>query len=816
MRVRLKYALIVAATISLLSACDTAEERAERYFQSGMEYLQAGEVDRALVEFRNVFKLNGEHREARLAYAQAERDRGNLREAYSQYLRLIEQYPNDPVGLKALAELSVDNGQWDEAERYVTAALKLSPDDLSLQATQLLTQYGRAVEQADASRIVAIVKQAQDLKSRLPDSLTLYKVIIDDLIRSQSLDSALTELNAAIKIAPKEKILYAQRLSVNAAMGDNAAVEAGLIEMVQTFPDAPEMPEALLRWYLAQKDLDKAEAYLRSRVDPASDDTTPRVALIQFLGQYRGAEAALKELDAAIEAGKTTSIFRSARAGFHFDQGDRDGAIAEMEEILADVPDADDARIIKVALARMQVGNGNSVAARALVEEVLAEDSGNVEAIKLKATWLILGDEAPEAVTLLRDAVDQNPRDASLMTLMAQAYEREGNRDLMRDMLAQAVQASGRAPQESLRYAQLLAAEDKLLLAEGVLIDALRIAPGDPALLVPLGQLYVQLQDWPRADAVAKDLESLQEPGLATDIGAIRAAILNGQQKADDALSYLQTLASGEGAQLDAKIAVLRNHMENGRTAEALAYSAVLLAENPDNLDLKYIHAAVQATAGNEVAAEAGYREVLEADPARPSVWMALFRGVYSDPARKADAEAILDQALLAVPASGELRWAKAGMLEAAGDIDGAIAVYETLYQENSANPIVANNLASLLSNYRTDPDSLKRAEVIARRLRGSNIPPYQDTFGWIAYQNGDFRSAVAELEMAAAGLPKDPVVQYHYGMALAAMGDSEKAKQQLEAALALLPADDSSDLAISARKELEKLKAAANAPKSP
>ncbi len=816
MILRLKSALIVVVALSFLASCDTAQERAERHFQSGMEYLQAGDVDRALVEFRNVFKLNGEHREARLAYADAERGRGNLREAYSQYLRLVEQYPNDPVGLKALAELSVDNGQWDDAERYVTTALKLNPDDLSLQAIQLLTQYGRAVEQSDTSRIIAIVQQAQAMKQKLPDSLTLYKIIIDDLIRSQSLDAALKELNAAILIAPKEKVLYAQRLSVNAALGDNPAIEAGLLEMVKVFPDAPEMPEALLRWYLSQKDLDKAEAYLRSRVDITSDDTTATVALVQFLGQYRGPEAALKELDKAIAAGKSVSIFRSARAGFHFDQGDRAGAIAEMEDILTNVPDGDEARLIKVALARMQLATGNSVAARALVEEVLAQDSGNVEATKLKATWLILGDEASDAVTILRDAIDQNPRDAALMTLMAQAYEREGNRDLMRDMLSQAVQASGRAPQESLRYAQLLASENKLLPAEGVLIDALRIAPGDPSLLVPLGQLYVQLQDWPRAETVVRELENLKEPNVDTDIAAMRAAMLDGQQKADDALSYLQGLASGDGAQLDAKVAVLRNHLANGRITEALAYSTSLLAENPDNLDMQYIHAAVQATAGDQVGAEAGFRAVLGKDPARPSVWMALFRSVYSNPERRAEAATILDDALKAVPESGELRWAKAGMLEGNGDIDGAIAIYDTLYSENSANLIVANNLASLLSNYRTDPESLKRAEVIARRLRGSEIPPYQDTYGWIAYQNGDFPAALSELQKAAAGLPEDPVVQYHLGMALAATGQEEEAIKQLEVALALIPADDSREFAISARKELEKLKAAANAPKSP
>ena len=90
---RMIAAVAIAATVGLLAACDSSEQRAEKYYQSGLEYLEKGDVDRALVEFRNVFKLNGRHREARLAYARAEMKRGNLREAYGQYLRIAEQAP---------------------------------------------------------------------------------------------------------------------------------------------------------------------------------------------------------------------------------------------------------------------------------------------------------------------------------------------------------------------------------------------------------------------------------------------------------------------------------------------------------------------------------------------------------------------------------------------------------------------------------------------------------------------------------------------------------------------------------------------------
>ncbi|MGB7270973.1 MAG: tetratricopeptide repeat protein, partial [Albidovulum sp.] len=688
----LAHAALLSVTL-LVSACDTAQERAERYYQSGLTYLQAGDVERALVEFRNVFKLDGGHRDARVAYAEAEYKRGNVREAYGQFLRLVEQYPNDLQGLKALADMAAANGQWVDAGKFIATGLAVDPGDVRLQALKIFNDYGQAVEANDAAVQVARVKAARALRETAPEELFLRKVIIDDLIRAQSLDAALVEIDSAIELAPQERLLYAQRLSILAALGKDAEVEQGLIGMLAQFPDAPEMQEALVRWYLARKEYDKAEAYLRANIDPASDDAAPEVELVRFLGLYRGPEAAIAELDAAIKSGKSVSIFRSARAGFLFDLGDRNGAIAEMEDILKTETDGNETRAIKVGLARMQLAVGNAVAARALVEDVLSEDSGQIEAVKLKATWLILGDQVGEAITLLRRAIDQNPRDADLMTLMAQAYERDGNRDLMREMLAQAVDASGRAPAESLRHAQVLAGEDKLLAAETVLIEALRLSPGNKDLLLPLGRIYLSIKDWSRAEAVARELENLSDPSLFGDVAGIRAAVLEGQQRAGDAVTYLETLASEEGAKIDAKIAVLRNHLNNGRNEQALAYSAKILADDPQNLDLQYINAAVQGMAGNPAVAEDAYRKILTVDRARPLVWLALYRVLLSDEGRKAEAAGVLDEGLAAVPNSAELLWAKAGILEAAGDIEAAIAIYEDLYKENSANPIIANNL---------------------------------------------------------------------------------------------------------------------------
>lgn len=801
-------ALALACALAMLAACDSSEERAEAHFQKGLSYLTAGDVDRALVEFRNVFKLNGRHKEARRTYAEAERGRGRTREAFAQYLRLVEDYPGDLDALKALADIAAQSGDWAAAQKHVTVALALAPQDTTLLAIRAVADYGRATETSDVTAMLNSARTARDLRPILPDNLMLRRVIIDDLMRAEDFDAAMTELDSAIELAPKDRTLLAQRLSIHAARGNDAAVEAGLRDMMGRFPDAPEMRSALVRWHVLRKELDKAEAVLRDGIDAASTDPTPVLNLVRFLAEQRGADVAIGELDRNIASGERVEVFRSARAGFLFDLGRRDEAIADMETILQTATPSDDTRRIKVGLARMLVAEGNAVGARALVEEVLAEDSGEVEALKLKAAWLILDDQVGDAIAILRRALDNNPRDASVMTMMAQAYERDGNRDLLREMLSQAVIASNRGPEESLRHAQLLISEGKLLTAESVLIDSLRIAPGNVMILVPLGQLYLQLQDWPRAETVAAALEALSEPAATAAAAGLRAEIFGGRQQTDEAIGYLQSLVDrGEGG-LNAKIAIIRSHLANGQNDKALSYAAALRAESPEDPDVRFIEASVQALTGNGPVAEAAYRTLVEADQTRVPVWMALFRQVATDPARSAEAGTLIDRALAANPGSGELKWAKAGLLERSGDIEGAIAVYEALYKENSANPIVANNLASLLSSHRGDEDSLARAEVIARRLRGSTVAPYQDTFGWIAYQRGHFEDAVSELEKAAAGLPEDPTVQYHLAIAYLALDRRDEALAQFHKVTALADADDNRPAVIAARDEIARIEA--------
>ncbi|HEX9859515.1 MAG TPA: tetratricopeptide repeat protein [Paracoccaceae bacterium] len=795
-RAGLFSALILTASLAL-SGCDSAEERAEKHFQSGMELLEAGDVDRALVEFRNVFKLNGQHKEARLTYARIQRERGLIEEAYGQYLRLIEQYPDNLEGRRALGEMAIGRLDWAEATRHVRAARDLAPDDSAVIAMNAALDYRQALLGRDELAAAQAVAMARTALEQDPDLIIARRVVIDQLMREAAWPAALAEIGTALERDPGNLSLHGVKLKVLAVLQDQPGIGAHLQVMFALFPENQHIRQALIFWYVQNDDPAGAEAFLRRLTetdDPVAAEQA-RVDLVQFLLRTAGPAAARAELDRLVETGGNPVLYRSLRASINFDSADdaggdtgggaaaRAGAIAEMEAILQDAPPSEQTRNMKTTLARMLEATGNHVGARARVEEILAEDPSHVAALKMRAAWLIAEDRPGEAVTALRMALDQDPRDAGILTLMAEAHLRDGSRQLAGERLALAVEVSGQRAAESLQYAAFLAEDARLSTAETVLLDAQRRAPADVPLLAALGDLYLRMADWPRVDDVVQQLERIGTDEARNTANRARVVRLFRQQKFDESIALLQQLADQSGSGLETAALIVRTQLQNGKLDQAEAYLDALLAEHPQDDRLLFLRAGVHAIAGETDRAEALYRALAAKAPASAAPVRALY-GMLRAAERPDAARKVLDEGLAASGNAPELLLLKAGLDEAEGDIEGAIAIYEELYAQNSANPVLANNLASLIASHREDAESLERAFAIARRLRGATVPAFQDTYGWIEYRRGNYDEALAHLEPAAAGLPEDPLVQLHLGLTYVALERIDEARSSLVRAL--------------------------------
>jgi cellulose synthase operon protein C len=438
----------------------------------------------------------------------------------------------------------------------------------------------------------------------------------------------------------------------------------------------------------------------------------------------------------------------------------------------------------------MRAATGDAAGSVTLVDEVLAADAGHVGALKLRASWLIDTDRPAEAVTALRSALAEAPQDAEILMLMGDAHDRDGAHELAGDSYARAVEASGRAPAESLFYAQFLLQDGRPDSAAAVLGDALQRAPGDVDLLAAMARIRLQAKDVAAATAIVATLRGLGQPRAEAAARAIEAESLLRQDRVDDTITYLQDLTqtgTGNGA---ATARMVQLQLETGKLSEARAVLDAQLAAKPglaapDLAMMRFLRAGLHVLENEPGKAEAIYRDLLAATPAAEPPLRALYSLLQTD-GRTDDAAALLVRIRAIAPDAPLPRLLQAAAAEAAGDFDGAIAIYDALYALDSGNLVVANNLASLLATHRADADSLARATTIAKRLRGSQVPAFQDTYGWLQTRAGNPTEGLVYLEPAAAGLPQDAMVQVHLGMTYLALGRTNEARRLLDLALAL------------------------------
>ena len=784
-------AVVLMASLLFLSACESSEERAEQYYQKAASLVSEGNVDRAIVELRNALELNSLHESARRTMAELQLQRGNTKGAYRQFLRLAEAYPEDVDSRIILSELAFDTGSWGEFDRHGARVEELAPEKPRVQVISLVRSYRTAIADDETSVRRQLGEKADKLIAELPENLLLRNTLIDNAIRDQDFTRALAELDWMIEFEPTNSRNYEERLRILSTLGDLSAVEEQLREMMEVFPDDPAHVETLVRFFISRGKLDEAEAVLRDLSNSAApDDPGPITSLIQFLEAFRGPEAVGVEIERALTSSADPIPFRIMQASFEFTSGNRAEAIATLRKVLEDSDPSEQPLTIKIALAKMLLATGDEAGARAQVGEVLAADESQPDALKMQSVWQIEADDIDSAIGGLRVALDQNPQDASAMTLIASAYARAGQPGLVRDFLAQAVEASGNAPAETLRYAQLLIGEERYLPAEDILLSSLRLNSTNIDILISLGQLYLEMEDFGRVRNVVDALRRSGNVVAIETANELEAERLNLQEGADSALSFLEELANQSEATLASKIRLVRARLNLDDAAGALTVAQQLREENADNEALMVVLAVAQTENGDLDAAAGTYGDLLAANSAQPRVWSELSK-LRLRAGDREEAKAAIDEGLSHTPNDTELLWAKASLLERDGEFDAAIEIYEQLYEQDSSVVVVANNLASLLSTYRDDEASLDRAWQVARRFRGANLAALKDTYGWILHRRENSAGALPFMEEAAERLPDDALVQYRLGKVYIALTRQEDALAQFRKAVAIAgPAD--------------------------
>lgn len=784
-----KFALTIFICLALV-ACDSSEERAEAFYQRGLELVTDGDPERARVEFRNALKQDATHLDARLQLARLQYQAGEMRPAFREFVRVAEQDPENLEAQITLSKIAFSSQDWTSFDRHSSAAVELAADDPSVRILDLASRYRNAVLEEDSPLRSSLVTEAEALEAEYPNDEILRQLLIDGYMFEEKFDAALEQLEKAIAATPDRQDIYVAKIQLLASLNELDAVEDELHRLVETFPEEPIYQENLLRFLMSRGDLEAAEAFLRDQIARAPEDDMGHIGnLVQFLLRTGKEDVAVAELEAAIAAKPDAAPLRALRASMKFDNGQRDEAIADMQALLdAQSEGVEDEIVeqrltIKATLAAMLTANGNEVGARRLVEEILAEDENVVSALKMQARWMIEEDDPEGAINAMRTALAVQDQDSEAMIIMAEAYNRLGNKDLMLDFMSLAVDATNNAPEESILYANALVTEGRLVPAETTLVAALRVQPDNTSVLTALGDIYLRMEDPARTQQVINSLERIDTDQARAESSRFKLALLSQEANTDEVMAFLKNLADQNENNIGIKLTVVQTMLRNGDTEGARTEILRLVDEDPGNPTLAYFQGLIEAASGNIDTSYEIFQTLTKTTPNAELAWIQLAR---LQAAREGSAPAVvtLDKGLEANPGAGNLLWSKASLLQEMGDIDGAIEIYETLYEANSSAIIIANNLASLLATFRDDEESLERARIIARRLKGTEVNAFQDTYGWIQHRSGNSEEALTYLEPAAKSLTEDARVQYHLGVVYEAIGERENALTQMRLAL--------------------------------
>jgi tetratricopeptide (TPR) repeat protein len=101
---------------------------------------------------------------------------------------------------------------------------------------------------------------------------------------------------------------------------------------------------------------------------------------------------------------------------------------------------------------------------------------------------------------------------------------------------------------------------------------------------------------------------------------------------------------------------------------------------------------------------------------------------------------------------------------------------YTNALQRNPKNAYALNNYAYSLSVRKINLDIAEEMSKLSNELKPDNNA-FQDTFGWILYQQGDYEEARVWIEKAMESMKEDrAVILEHYGDVLYKLGEVEKA----------------------------------------
>ena len=752
-------------------------------------------------------------------------DAGYLGDLWARYFRVIRLYstasgPRDGVLKEALAEqaqLATLRPNWPESyalrgmieqrmermEAAVTAyeqAIALGERRYAI-FEQLIACLDRLHRHADVERYLA------RLESFLPSSQSLTEIATHRQLENDRPERAVEIARRSLEERPDD--LRAQLWLGRLLLMTNQHSEAREVfaKATETSPQDVRSWNGLFTFYLRIGDRDQARKVLESLRQNAKLDP---VELDLVLGQ---AHMQLGESAEAMRLLSSLSQQAPNRADVHVQlarlylETDREKSKEYLEKAIQIDPKLAQARYLLAAI----LAAGGSEAELAQAEQLLggASDSGAAATIEDRRVRALLlaqhggASGVDRAIRIMEQIVQEGGESTSDRLLLAQFYERQSGTTPDADEAAtrlklardQFVAVASRSRSQVADVAALIAfflRHDQAAEA-GVWLDRLeeRVrtqSRNDPRAIALLIELRLKHGTFAQCESWITQLESIDLDPVRPLAARVKWMMARGENDRIESLIEEKAKAALE---------LIKDGKVRGRIARAIGdlyvvanmligaerWYRIVVQEDKDQFPVLALTLVRQGRVREAIRL---CQSAAEHDASsRPAIVLA---SILLEAGGKAEhteiAEPMLAAALKKFPQEVDLLYCM-GMLRVLGDrYQEATELLQKVIALHPRHGAALNNLACILAE---TPDRREEAAQLVEQainLRGQE-PTLLDTQGAILVVGGRSSEAVGLLEAAARGTHSDPRHKFHLAIAYQDIGNEEKAREQLETALA-------------------------------
>lgn len=759
--------------VIMVVGCSGKDARKAKYYQKGKAYYEQGNYVKAKIELKNVLQIDPKSSDAHYLFGEIEEKSKNLRAAYVHYYKAAELDDSNLDAHNKLARLYLLSGNLKKAQEQLDAIVAKAPKNPYVKMLKLLI----SVRKGEDDKAISIAKNIIDKDKNTPDAVFLLSRLY---LKKKEIKTAIETLTEGIKNNPDTVPLRLQLGAIYAMQKNYTGAEQILKEIIALKPDEIAYRQRLAKFYINIKDYKKAEAVLRNVVKLDPKDESRKLVLVEFLARYKSVKDAETELLAAIHDYPDAFELRFALAKLY--EKIKPEQVKSVYQKIVDLNGTGPEGLkAKVFLAQIAFQKKKLKKASAYLEEVLDESPDDVHALLIKGKIALATNDPVSAIAAFRSIIKNRPEMVEASQLLAVAHTVNKEPELAKEALIRSIEAAETNPKSHLNYAQYLIAQKNYKEANHEIDKALKISPASLDVLQMKLNIGSLLGD---KKMLSKTIDLIKKYHPDNAIGYQKSGDFNMVlKKYNKAILDYEKALKISGKMLPALASIVKANLITKNYTAAINRLENISSGQPKNPVPVELLGEVYFAKKDFSRSEKYIKEAIRLNPKWLLPYSSL-ANVYLATKDIPSAIKVYESALAVAPDNAGTYVRLAQIYERTGKYDDAIKMYEKILQLKPGNALASNNLASILSDVRSDPESLRRAMKLAVKFKNSRQPGFLDTLGWIYYKSGDYPKSIEMLSKVVNKQPQIALFQYHLGMAYYKSGDKKNAKIHLQKAL--------------------------------